>query len=303
MLSICIPVYNVEIEELVSELIHQCKQNGILVEILVYDDGSDLSFKTKNQPISRYTEVKYFELKKNLGSAAIRNKMANDAVFENLLFLDSDSGLSKNYIAVYAPFFHTDYQIVNGGRIHPPTLPGRNKSLRWKVGKLKEDYDVEKRRKIPNKSFMSNNFLVKKALFNTINFDESILRSGHEDTMFGIELERKGIEINHINNPVIHLGLEDNDVFVRKTRQRLETLFILEELNRHNELFYERITIIRYFQKVKMYHLTSIFNLLYRMFGKFMEKMLYLPNPSMLIYDIYKIAYYSSLVKSNNHES
>lgn len=299
MLSICIPVYNVDVTGLSHDIIKQCHHHKLEFEILIYDDGSSSGFKQKNQAISNYKEIKYIELHKNLGCAAIRNKMAYDASYNNLLFLDSDSEIPHDYIELYSPYFKYDFQIVNGGRIHPPTLPNREKSLRWKVGKIKEDFNVEHRSKVPNKSFMSNNFLIKQEIFNSIKFNEDILRSGHEDTMFGIELEKKGIEILHINNPVIHLGLEDNDVFIKKTKQRLETLYYLEALNKNNKLFYDRVTIIKYFKKVKRFRLLGLLNIVFKMFGKYMENMLYLPNPSMFLYDFYKITYYSFLVKYN----
>ncbi len=298
MLSICIPVYNVIITPLIEELVQQGIQNSITLEILVYDDGSGAEIKNTNRQISSLKDVTYFELTQNLGSAAIRNKLAADALYSNILFIDSDSGLYPDYLKKYIPWVNSEELIVYGGRVHPKILPSKEKSLRWKVGKKKEDHSAHFRQKVPNKSFMSNNFLVKKELFSRITFDETIARSGHEDTMFGIELEKNGIRIIHINNPVVHLGLEDNQEFILKTEQRLNTLHYLESIHYNNNLLYKRITILRYVKMVRKLRLMGIVSTLFRLSKNDLIKCLLLKNPSMLIYDFYKLGYYTSLLKT-----
>lgn len=297
MLSICLPVYNVNITKLVENLNQQAIFNDLTLEVLAYDDGSKPEFKEANRNIKNIRHVKYLELPKNLGSAAIRNKLAADASFDNILFMDSDSGISSDYLLNYIPYIKSKHIIVYGGRIHPKSLPSRDKSLRWEVGKKKEDHPAEIRQLIPNKSFMSNNFLAKKNLFNTIKFDESIPRSGHEDTMFGIELELNGINIFHINNPVVHIGLESNNEFITKTEQRLETLKYLEAIQKNNPLFFKRITMLRYFKWVKKFRLTLLFSSLFNISKNWMTNKLLIKHPSMLIYDLYKLGYYSNLSK------
>jgi hypothetical protein len=145
---------------------------------------------------------------------------------------------------------------------------------------------------------MSNNFLTHKSLFNTIKFDETIERSGHEDTMFGIELERKRIYIQHIDNPVIHIGLESNEEFITKTEQRLETLKYLTRKHKNNKLLTERITILKYFSIVKALKLTGLCGLVFNHSKHFLAKLLLVKNPSMIIYDLYKLGYYSNLSKT-----
>jgi hypothetical protein len=144
---------------------------------------------------------------------------------------------------------------------------------------------------------MSNNFLTHKSLFNTIKFDETIERSGHEDTMFGIELERKGIYIQHIDNPVIHIGLENNEEFITKTEQRLKTLKYLTQRHKNNNLLIERITILKYFYIIKTLKLTGLCSYVFNHTKHFLTKLLLAKDPSMVIYDLYKLGYYSNLSK------
>ena len=300
MLSVCIPLYNYDVTPLVKKLVEQSNLNSLPVEILVFDDGSTTAYKEHNRKIKKYSEVIYLELEKNLGSAAIRNKLASEAKYDRILFLDSDSDIHPAFIKNYIPFLAEDNMIVYGGRVHPELLPSNDKSLRWKVGKIKEDHNAARRSKVPNKSFMSNNFLVKKELFNSISFDETIERSGHEDTMYGIELELKGIKIIHIDNPVVHIGLESNDEFILKTKQRLETLKYLTHKYNDNHLLSKRITILKYFNLVESCKLISLLGVIYKMTQTMLEKNLCSKNPSMWLYDIYKLGYYSKLKKQNS---
>ncbi len=297
MLSICIPIYNVDVTVLVRNLIEQGNKLSISIEILLYDDGSKIEFKEKNRALKELNQVKYKELEVNHGSAAIRNRMALESLYNHLLFLDSDSEIPGDYLQKYLPFINSDKQIVCGGRIHPKKLPSLNKSLRWKVGKIREDFSAEQRNKIPNQSFMSNNFLIKKSLYQNVMFDETIKRSGHEDTMFGIKLEMMGVNIFHINNSLIHIGLEDNIEFINKTEQRLDTLKIIENRNKDNILLFQRITILRYYNILKRLRLINLTGSLFNMSKSVLSKFLMVSNPSMFIYDIYKLGYYSLISK------
>lgn len=300
MLSVCIPVYNFDVTPLVKKLVEQAKLNSLNMEIIVFDDGSKISFKEINRSITNFKEVTYKELNYNLGSAAIRNSLAFKAKYDQILFLDSDSDIQPEFLRNYVPYLTSNNMIVYGGRIHPDVLPAKDKSLRWKVGKIKEDHDAKTRSKVPNKSFMSNNFLAKKTLFSKISFDETIKRSGHEDTMFGIELEQKGIKIIHINNPVIHIGLENNDEFIIKTKQRLETLQYLSQHHKGNQLLSKRITILKYFNFVETYKLINLLCVIFKLTKNRIEKSLCTKNPNMLLYDFYKLGYYSNISKQNS---
>lgn len=102
MLSINIPVYNIEVGSLVLQLIQQAIKLDVSFEIRVYDDCSNDTIKNKNRIISEYSNVVYLELDENLGRSAIRNKMGFESKFDFLLFIDADSkvvrdGYLKNF--------------------------------------------------------------------------------------------------------------------------------------------------------------------------------------------------------------
>ena len=121
MLSICIPVYNVDVTDLVTQLIGQAEVINLTYEVCIFDDGSNQSFKDKNRVLTQYYHVVYVELEKNLGSAAIRNELASRAKFNNLLFIDSDSGIPNDYLAKYKSHLTTSFNIVCGRAYSPHT--------------------------------------------------------------------------------------------------------------------------------------------------------------------------------------
>lgn len=295
MLSICIPVYNVDVRELVGELLKQANEINLPIEVLVFDDGSSLTIKNINRNIAHLTSVVYIEHSDNIGCAAIRNQMADCAKFDNLLFIDSDSEISDSYISNYEEYIGKQL-ILCGGRIHPLKLPSPDKSLRWKVGRVREDFEASQREVHPNQSFMSNNFLVQKRLFEQFKFDDSIKRSGHEDTMMGIELEAKSIFIKHIDNPVIHIGLESNHEFIVKTCQRIDTLlFLLNHKEEYGKLMFKRIKLLRFFYISKKFKLLKLLSFLYKKLHATIERELNSRSPNLLIYDFYKLGYLSMI--------
>lgn len=55
-------------------------------------------------------------------------------------------------------------------------------------------------------------------------FDESIVTYGFEDTLWANQLSKHNIKMLHIDNPIIHQGLEKNSVFLSKTKWAIENL-------------------------------------------------------------------------------
>ncbi len=251
MISICIPVYNFDITSLVNELSKQANLLNTSYEIIVIDDCSDNMYKEINKKIC--AQENYIELEKNIGRSKIRNLFLKYSTYENLLFLDCDSLIiSDDFIKKYIEFINNNqYSVVCGGRIYDKNWPGRDKVLRWKYGILKESQPFNVRKQFPNKSFMTNNFLIKRSIFNKIKFDERISEYGHEDTLFGYSLKEQNIAISHIDNPVLNGDLENNTTYLEKTKKGIINLVqILKYVNFDKE-FVNDITILRFYNKIK----------------------------------------------------
>ncbi|MCG8580312.1 MAG: glycosyltransferase [Bacteroidales bacterium] len=292
MLSICIPVYNVDVTKLTYDLLRQSKETNLKTEILLFDDGSDENYKSLNRILAQCDTVVYKELDKNVGRAAIRNLMALKSNYLNLLFIDSDSEINNYYLENYKKVLNK-YPIVCGGRKHPDVLPSSNVSLRWTFGRNREDFDAFTRSKNANTGFISNNFLINKELFNTIRFDEQIKRYGHEDTMLGIQFEKLGLTIVHIDNVVTHVGLEENDAFIKKTRESIETLLFLYKKNKSEVLMYKHIKLLKYFRYINDLKLLKTFRYLHNSLENMMLKNFRSKHPSLKLFDLYKLCYFS----------
>lgn len=230
MLSILIPIYNFDVGQLVSDLHQQSVALGVPVEILAFDDGSSEAWKTLNRAVQGLEGVHYLELPNNIGRAAIRNFLAHRANYDHLLFLDCDAGIVKpDYLQTYLSVI-TEHPVVCGGTIYADNPPPNPECFfRWYYGRHREQMDVHERASKPWYSFMTNNFVIRKDLFVAIGFDEKLTQYGHEDTLFGMELARRQVPVLHIDNPVVHLGLDTWEIFLRKTDQAIENLLFLRK--------------------------------------------------------------------------
>lgn len=237
MLSILIPTYNYDCLELVEALYHQAQTLSYPVEILVADDASAEETKRNNRKINRLDNCKFIELKENVGRAKIRNFLASKAQYDLLLFIDSDAGIAnENFLKNYIEALE-DNLVICGGLLYQKPLLDPIYSLRYYYGISAEERSAPKRAEKPYSQFSSFNFLISKEIFNQLMFDESFINYGYEDSHFGIKLQEKDIKIKHISNPLYHLGLEENSVFLSKTRTSIETLFRKsEKLNTNNRL-------------------------------------------------------------------
>jgi len=249
MISICIPVYNYNITALINELSKQINSLNIQCEIIVIDDGSDRN-KQINKTVCK--EHTYIELPKNIGRAKIRNLFLKYAKYEYLLFLDCDSLIkSPSFLSNYLEIIKEKPKIVCGGRVYETDRPGRDKRLRWKYGILRESQPCAERRKYPNRSFMTNNFLISKNVFEKIKFDERIVKYGHEDTLFGFALKKNNIKIHHIDNPVINGDIELNNVYLDKTKEGIINLIEILNFTKYDKDLINDIKILRFYRKIK----------------------------------------------------
>ena len=230
MLSVLVPVYNTDVRFLASQLSQEGLELGIPFEIRIYDDASDAAFLLLNQTLDQFPGVVYHRLPENVGRSKIRNLLANAAVYDFLVFLDADSAIPEpGFLRRYLR--HLDAgKVLYGGRCYAdrPPEPGEL-VLHWRVGHKKEQMDVAFRQKQPYLSFMSNNFLIHRRVFERIGFDEKIKTYGHEDTVFGLILQQNSVPILHLDNPLQHTGLEPVRVFLDKSRTAALNLLPLQQ--------------------------------------------------------------------------
>ena len=116
MLSILIPTYNYNVYPLVLELHKQCLECQIEFEIIVFDDASKSELNIENEKINSLTNCFFKILELNIGRSSIRNLLAKQSKFENLLFLDADTiPISKDFIKNYVSNIDVDEKVIYGG--------------------------------------------------------------------------------------------------------------------------------------------------------------------------------------------
>ncbi len=296
MLSICIPIYQYEVFNLVKELNKQCNLASNPFEIICIDDNSDSIYKKNNRRIEEFNNVSYYQLESNIGRSKIRNLFINKANYNSLLFLDCDCSVpNTDFVQNYLN--NIQYDITYGGRKHHEAKPSKDTIvLRWKYGKEREDLTIKERIKAPFISFRSNNFMIQKHVFSRVNFDETITKYGHEDTLFAFQLKKEKININHIENIVIHEGLENNSDFIEKTKIAVDNL---NELIKSNKLEYNEIKLfktIKSLENNKLIFFIKPFSslLIKKSIKKLLEK-----NPKIFWLDIFKLFYLIQIRQHN----
>jgi glycosyltransferase involved in cell wall biosynthesis len=294
MLSICIPIYNFDVTTLVKSLIKEKSQLDDVVEILLIDDGSTIH-KEKNKELA--SACSYLELKTNIGRSKIRNLFTNYAKQPYLLFLDCDSLLtSSNFIANYLNEIKKGVLICCGGRIYPEQCPSIHQRLSWKYGIISESKSAAIRSQNPNSSFMTNNFSIQKALFNTIKFDERLTKYGHEDTLFGYELKKHQVSIVHIQNPILNGALETNEIFLQKTELAIQNLMLILNFIDDDLNFYKDIHLLRTYLIVKPFR--SVFLILVKIYNPIIRFLILRGIVNIHLYNLYKLGVLLSIKKS-----
>jgi glycosyltransferase involved in cell wall biosynthesis len=288
LISICIPIYNFNVVDLIVTIINQGEKSKKQYEVICIDDGSNKETLKLNAKINSYKSVNYLILKRNIGRSRIRNLFLENSNYENLLFIDCDCSIqSENFLEKY--FKQLNNAVVYGGRKHHDNPPkNKNKKLRWLYGIKKEDQNFNYRLKNPYHSFRSNNFLIKRTILSKIRFNEKIETYGHEDTLLSLELKKNKITIFQINNPVFHEGIEDNSVFLEKTKSAIKNLVLLEK----NILDTSSIKLIKTYHLINKLKLTWLIFPLSKPISKILERQLLSLRPSLKIFDLYKLIYF-----------
>ncbi len=286
MLSILIPAYNHDISRLATELHQQATDQYVDYEIIVLEDGSD-KFIEENKLIKTLAHCKHIILKENIGRSAARNRLADEAKYDHLLFMDCDAEVcSTHFIEKYLTFCKEECVVI-GGTAYDPVETNPDYNLRLKYGRKREARTALERGK---NNFATFNFLISKSIFNKVRFDESIRGYGHEDMLFGHQLHQLGYEFIQIENPLIHKGLDDNRTFLRKTEEGTHNLFLLYQTGRYPYLA-EESKLLNTYIKIKKYGLVRLFALKFDVTKHLFRWLLCRQSPSLLLYDFYKILY------------
>lgn len=251
MISICIPIYNHPVLPLVQSLSRQIanlRDEGD-IEIVCIDDHSSEPFLSQNSPIRDIAT--YIPLDNNIGRARIRNLFLQHSKGEWLLFLDNDSLVPDNFLKTYSSHLAGTADVIVGGRIYDRRDDDRQHRLRYLYGTQVESRSAVDRCKHPYKSFMTNNFLIRRSIFEKVQFDTRLGQYGHEDTLFGYRLQQNNIPILHIENPVVNGDVENNDEFLRKTIEGISSLVTIYRFMSDDRMFLHTVRLLDTYTKLR----------------------------------------------------
>lgn len=228
MISVLIPFYNWDISGLLEDVLTAATAVDLAIEIIACDDHSeDISLfeklKTRNQGVQH---VRLFRNETNLGRAATRNALVIQAAYECIVFIDGDSRLMtpKKYLAEYLSAFDRTTVLFGGTKYESRAPSERKYRLHWNYGRKRESRKASNRNESPLRFVFSNNFCCSRELLMQIPFDETLVGYGYEDSFWGNQIANAGFHIKHIDNYVIHKGLNNSTQFLKNADQAILTL-------------------------------------------------------------------------------
>ena len=293
MISVLIPTYNYNVYPLVREMHKQLTKTGVAFEIRVYDDASTKRFETETF-LPEFPEVVYKRQDKNLGRLANRFQLAQDAKFDWLLFMDADVFPADRFFVskLLKSIENTEADVYFGGINVHANSPAPDQTLRWKYGKFRENKALNERLKIPYRSLLCGTLCLKKNVF--LSEAEIMLPINKYglDVLFSYRLKKNQRKIHHYNNQVIHLGLETNQAFINKTQSAMASFKFLIEENLLPE-DYTKITATA--AKIKRKCPAFLCRFVYKLSRPLLKMNLLSKNPSLKLFDFYKLLYFSQL--------
>jgi glycosyltransferase involved in cell wall biosynthesis len=291
-ISLLIPVYDYDIVALVYTMKSCIPEIPEFIEILIGDDGSSPEYKIKYKSLEG-DGVRVIVSEKNIGRAAIRNKLALEAQGDYLLFIDADAmipGTAEAYIKNWLPSMKT-CQVICGGILYHESPPGDpDKILRWKNGRKKEQKKAVERNKRPYATFSTFNVLIDKAIFSKLRFNEELKQYGYEDTLLSYQLDKANIKVYHIDNGLFHEGLETNREFINKTKLGIENLSQLFDSVTDKRKFSASVRLLQTYNRLNILRLNLILAGIFIRFRERMELRLDSSDPKMWMYSLYKIS-------------
>lgn len=292
-LSIAIPTRNDDCSQTVSKLLEQARRETSLdFEILIADDASDNAEVIRQLNIIGNQEgCRLIRLKENVGRAAVRNMLAREAKYDKVLFIDAGVDINnQDFLKTYI-LHANDADIVCGGWKTEVGAETAKANLRAKY-----ELDCEKnltplqRNKHPYRSFRTVNFLVHKDILLNNPFPADMTGYGYEDVVFGKQAEKAGCTVLHIDNPVVYKSYEDNEAFVSKTIQSVNTLYIYRE--RIGQ--FSKLHSIAF--RLRKLRLDSLMVFLYKQRSETWKKQLCGNCPSLRMLSLLKLGCYLSLL-------
>lgn len=192
-------------------------------EIIVLDDGSGdeaLAKRIAGRIERLRLPARFIRLASNEGRAKGRNRLASHARADHFLFLDSDMLPDpENFLARWAALAEGENMPIAFGGFTLEQTPLRPEHALHRAMALKSDCTpAPERAKSPEKHVFTSNLLVRRDVFQAVEFDEGFTGWGWEDVEWAMRVGRQH-PILHIDNSASHLGLDTARAMAAKYEQ------------------------------------------------------------------------------------
>ena len=294
-ISVLIPTYNdrvyPQVVRLQAQLEALAKSEGLRYEVVVGDDCStDEAVRRDNAQVLALPYCRIMAEKSNVGRAAIRNHLAESAQYAWLLYLDAALYVPDGFVAGYIRHLG-EAQVVCGGSMVDTLSQPQGLRYRYESAGASR-FSAAARAQHPYRSFRTNNFMIARSLLLAHQMRADIRTYGYEDVLFGKSLEAEGASILHIDNPVCYRRLEQNGHYLRKVEESLHTLYAYRsELEGYSPLL-DGVT------RLAHYHLSGHLRRLYRLVRPFVLRNLKGENPSLFLFNVFKVGTYLQLASA-----
>lgn len=299
-LSILIPVYGESVLWQVKLLHAQCSAiKDLSWEIVVAEDGrprkaacSDAGGISEasnaadiddcNDEVAGMLHCRLIKREKNSGRAAIRNFLAREARFDNLLYIDAGLKPNPHLVENYVDNIGKSLVVCGNIAVDKACINMENLRCRNEL-RAQKRFTAAKHAIEPYKNFHTTAFMIDRQTMLANPLREDIRTYGYEDTLFGKQLADKHVSIRHIDNPVLFITFESNSRYLKKTEEAMYTLYNYRgELEDYSPLLH----VVHLFQKLHLLWLPIIIG---RCFVDKMVDNLTGRCPNLKLYSLYRV--------------
>ncbi len=237
ILSVLIPYFRDNPAELLEQLI--IDSTGLnFVEICLYDDGTaNTEINTALIDIAKSAPLPVTLLfaENNTGRSSARNHLTTNARAGFVLFLDADMRPdSPHFLKTYLDIIKNDTaDIIFGGFTVASRADTPDQEVHRALSEISDCLPLEHRIATGPQHVATSNLCVRKSVLEAEDFDSNFKGWGWEDSEWAARVAKK-YRLLHIENPALHLGLENTDTLLDRFKNSAQNY--LRFTTRHPEL-------------------------------------------------------------------
>lgn len=206
--------HNYDPKSVLDSLSGQLLNHKIDTQVVVWDDFSAPEYRTvlfDLQSEYRFPFISWKMEPENVGRSVMRQKILESQRSGWLVSLDSDMVPDDDFIEQMVSSLQDTSTVYRGQHYYQSKKPAQPFVLHWTYGRHRE---LRARSQGNHQHFSTGIFALHSSLTSDLRFDPELTTYGHEDTMFGMQLDAKGIRVEQTAMRALHQGLIEQDRFI-----------------------------------------------------------------------------------------